>query len=290
MSFMQNRYSPLRYPGGKGKMTEYIRLLFETNQLNDGHYVEPYAGGAAVALALLFLENASRIHINDLNRAVYAFWHTVLYETDALCKKIFNAEVTIKEWLVQKEIHQNKDTASLLELGYATFFLNRTNRSGIINGGVIGGNQQTGQWKIDARFNKKDLISRIEKIALFANRIDLYNLDACDFLKKITPTLPPQTLIYLDPPYYAKGKGLYQAHYKNQDHAILGEWIQNNLKHPWIVSYDDLPPIREIYCQRRQQGYAIGYSARNIYAGSEVMIYSDNMLIPDVINPLKLTA
>lgn len=287
---MLNRFSPLRYPGGKGKLAEYVQTIFDLNDLNDGHYVEPYAGGAGVALALLFMENASQIHINDLNVGVYSFWHAVLNDTEEFCKKVSDTEVSPQEWLKQKAILKNQDAHSMTDVGYAMFFLNRTNRSGIINAGMIGGNDQTGNWKIDARYNRVDLIDRIERIAAFRSRINLYNLDACTLIKEIQPKLPSKTLIYFDPPYYMKGDRLYENHYKAEDHAALGAFIQTGVKLPWIVSYDNVDHIREIYKPRRQKVYAIGYSARNVYNGSEVIIYSDSINIPDVEDPLRLSA
>lgn len=284
---MQNRFSPLRYPGGKGKLTDYIRLIFEENGFNDGHYVEPYAGGAAVALSLLFLENATHVHINDLNRSIYAFWHSVLNSTDELCRKIQDKKVTLNEWSKQKQVQSEGYHADLLDLGYSTFFLNRTNRSGIIKGGMIGGNAQSGEWKIDARFNKIDLIKRIEKIAQYNNRISVYNLDACELLKILCPHLPEKTLIYLDPPYYIKGQGLYQNYYKHEDHVMVGQTVQQ-LKHSWVVSYDNTPPIHNIYHERRKIIYDIGYSANDAYKGSEVFIFSDNLIMPEEQNPFKV--
>jgi DNA adenine methylase len=287
---MLNRFSPLRYPGGKGKLAEYLQAIFEENNLNDGHYVEPYAGGAGAALALLFMENASHIHINDLNAGVFAFWHSILNDTENFCKKVFDTEVTIAEWAKQKYILQNPSKHSSLEHGFAMFFLNRTNRSGIINGGAIGGNDQSGNWKIDARYNKPDLIERIERVASFRTRITLYNLDACNLIKKIQNKLPKNSLIYFDPPYYMKGDSLYENHYKAKDHAALGEFIQKQVKNHWIVSYDNVQPIKDIYAGCRQKIYAIGYSARSVYSGSEVIIYSDQLRIPDIENPLKISA
>lgn len=287
---MLNNYSPLRYPGGKGKLAEYIQAIFWQNDLNDGHYIEPYAGGAGVALALLFMENASHIHINDLNTSVYAFWDAMLNDTEAFCRKIWDTEVTAEEWHKQKAILKNNSCYSNTCVGYAMFFLNRTNRSGIINAGMIGGNTQAGTWKIDARYNKIELLDRIERIAAFKNRISIYNMDACDLVNKIQPNLPARSFFYFDPPYFMKGDRLYENHYKAADHARLGKFIQEEVKRPWIVSYDNVAPICEIYKLRRQKIYEIGYSARHVYNGSEVIIYSDEVLIPTIENPLKFPA
>ncbi len=192
--------TPLRYPGGKGKLTNYIKLIFEQNELLDGHYAEAFAGGCGIAVNLLLQEYASCIHLNDLNKAVYAFWHSVVNAPDDLCKLIYDAKLNMTEWRRQQIIHRQAEGHSLLELGFSTFFMNRTNRSGILMGGVIDGQKQDGNWKIGARFNRKDLCRRIEKIALYRTRIRLYNLDAADFITGVLPSLPKKSLTYLDPP------------------------------------------------------------------------------------------
>jgi DNA adenine methylase len=167
-------------------------------------------------------------------------------------------------------------------LGFAFFFLNRTNRSGIISGGVIGGLEQLGEWKIDARFNRKELIRRIELIAEYRDRISLYNLDALDLIKEVVPSLPNKTLVYLDPPYYVKGQRLYDNHYKHDDHAEIAKVVQKYIKQPWIVSYDNCENISELYCRRRQHIYTLNYSASRATVGSEIMIYGDTVEIPEV--------
>ncbi|GGB02226.1 DNA methyltransferase [Brucella endophytica] len=287
---MLNRFSPLRYPGGKGKLAEYVQAIFNQNNLNDGHYVEPYAGGAGVALALLFTGNASRVHINDLNTAVYAFWHSVLNNTDEFCRKVWDTEISVEEWNKQKLILRNPNDNSSIDVGYAMFFLNRTNRSGVINAGIIGGKNQTGKWKIDARYNKKELVERIERITSFNTKISLYNLDACALIERIQDIIPKKSLIYFDPPYYMKGDRLYENHYKADDHAALGKFIQEKVQRPWIVSYDNVAQIREIYRERRQKIYEIGYSVRKVYNGSEVIVFSDDISVPVIENPLKISA
>lgn len=281
--------TPLRYPGGKGKLTEFIKLLFEQNQLLDGHYVEPYAGGAGIAINLLLLEYASCIHLNDLNPSIYAFWHSAVNEPDELCKRITDTKVTIEEWHRQKAVQQ-AESPSLIELGFSTFFLNRTNRSGIILAGVIGGKAQTGTWKIDARFNKQDLRNRIMNIAMYASRIRLYNLDAAELIRDVLPNLPKKSLVYLDPPYYQKGQDLYENHYFHEDHLIIAKQVRENIKLPWIVSYDHTPEIMAMYKGCPTITYGINYSAQDRYKGAEAMFFSDTLAIPDVQNPANLKA
>ena len=280
--------SPLRYPGGKGKLANYIKLVFEGNNLLDGHYVEPYAGGASVAFSLLFEEYASHIHINDLNAPVYAFWHSVLNDSETLCCLIDSTSVTMKEWKRQKAIQNDSENYSLTELGFSTFFLNRTNRSGIIGGGVIGGKAQQGEWKIDARYNKADLCHRIEKIARYRDRVSLYNLDASQFIVNILPELPKKTLVYLDPPYYVKGKGLYENHYQHEDHVAVAKLITKKIKQKWIISYDSAPEICKLYKAHRQMIYGLNYSAADRYEGSEVIVFCNKLSIPEIENPTKV--
>lgn len=283
-------FTPLRYPGGKSKLAKFIQLIFEENRLLDGHYVEPYAGGAGIAFSLLFHEYATHVHINDLNRSVYAFWHSVLNETDNLCRLISDTPVTVSEWQRQKSIQNDLSNQSLLQLGFSTFFLNRTNRSGIISGGIIGGLQQFGEWKIDARYNKDALIARISKIARYRNRISLYNKDAIEFLTEITGTLPEKSLIYLDPPYYVKGQALYQNHYLHQDHVNLAFLVRRQLRQRWIVSYDHVQEIEQLYQDVRKITYHLSYSAADRYKGSEIIFFSDDLIIPNVHNPAAINA
>lgn len=280
--------SPLRYPGGKGKIANYIKLLFEKNDLADGLYIEPYAGGASVALSLLFSEYARKIVINDFDKSIYAFWHSVLYSTEQLCRLINDTEVSLENWSRLRELQKRKDEVSLLELGFSTFYQNRTNRSGIIKGGIIGGKDQTGNWKLDARFNKKDLIKRIQKIAKFKERIGLYNLDAINLIRQLEPSIPPKTLFYFDPPYYDKGPDLYVNYYGHEDHVMLSKTIRDLKKGLWLISYDNVPQIHSIYEEYRKTVYALNYSAAKPTEGSEVLIFHNKLQVPIVYNPVRI--
>lgn len=273
--------TPLRYPGGKARLAQYVLELMRRNDLVGGHYVEPYAGGAAIGLTLLYLEYATTVHLNDLNPSVHAFWRTVLDEPDDLCAKIRDTPITLEERLRQKAV-QRDGSASALELGFSTFFLNRTNRSGILTGGVIGGNDQQSEWKIDARFNRADLIKRILKVAAYRSRISLTNLDAVVLLRDVVPALPDRTLVYLDPPYYTKGKKLYQNHYKHGDHAEIAAMV-GQIRQRWIVSYDNTDPITELYADYESETFALSWSARSRYEGSEIMVFGPGLERPERI-------
>jgi DNA adenine methylase len=282
-------YTPLRYPGGKGKLAAYIKELMKENRLLDGEYAEPYAGGAAVALELLFHDYVSQIHINDLSRPVHAFWHSVLNHTDRLCELIRNTPLTLRAWDKQKTVFGSQADFDDLTVGFATFFLNRTNRSGILNGGIIGGRDQTGPWKIDARFNREELIYRIEAIAKIKNRINLTRLDALEFIKLGITKWPAKTLIYLDPPYYVKGRDLYYDFYQHEDHEALANFVVSKLiRQRWIVSYDNNPAIKEFYKGHQRLAYGLGYSARAASEGTEVIFFSDSLRVCPLVGPFKL--
>lgn len=245
-----------------------------------GTYVEPYVGGGSVALHLLFEGLVNRIVINDKDRSLYAFWFSVLNYTNELCCLIKETPISVDNWRIQKEIQNSKEDADLLTLGFSTFYLNRTNRSGIIKGGVIGGVNQTGNYGIDARYNKDNLIKRIRKISQHSDRIELFNLDAVQLVKEQKQKLPENTLFYFDPPYCVKGKGLYMNYYSDDDHRDIKNEIALIDGQKWIVTYDHVPFIAELYESYRMVSFCLNYSASTIAKGKEYMIFSNNINIP----------
>lgn len=210
-------FSPLRYPGGKAKLSPFIKAVIELNDLGDGTYVEPFAGGAGIAIQLLLQGYVSQIEINDLSRPIYSFWTSVRDEGAKFADRIRNIELSIAEWQRQKAIF-GSDQSGAFDLGFATFYLNRTNRSGVLNGGPIGGRGQTGNYLIDARFNRENLAYRIERIAALRKFIHISNEDALIFVKRCKKKLPKESLIYADPPYFRKGSQLYYDFFVERDH------------------------------------------------------------------------
>ncbi|ASV86702.1 D12 class N6 adenine-specific DNA methyltransferase family protein [Ochrobactrum quorumnocens] len=273
----------MRYPGGKGKLAPYIEALLQMNGLEGGHYAEPFAGGGAVALSLLFSERVKQIHINDLDFAVYSFWKAAVDHTDELISKILETEVSVDNWRIQRDIKKDHTNRSIVEIGFSTFFLNRTNRSGILNGGMIGGVLQAGEWKLDCRFNKEELVSRIKRIGFYRSRINVTNLDASVFLTDHLSNVYQRCLIYIDPPYYVKGAYLYQNHFSHDDHVALAERVKAIKDHKWFVSYDNVSEIKNIYKDCEQEDFSIGYSARNYSKGAEVMIFGPGMSRPNSV-------
>lgn len=278
-------YTPLRYPGGKARLGQYLRQVFVDNGILDGIYVEPYAGGAGIAIELLRTGYAREILLNDIDPAIHAFWQATIHDTEALIELVETTPVTVDEWRRQRTIYQNPAKHDFLSHGFATLFLNRTNRSGILNGGVIGGISQKGQWLIDARFNRSELAERIRRIGQYSHRIHLSNEDAEAFLSRLQ--LPPKSLVYLDPPYFQKGQRVYRNYYEREDHLRIADLVQNELPYRWIVSYDDTPEITKLYAGRRRIWYTLHYSAQTRRRGDELMIFCDALRLPKASNPAQ---
>ena len=228
-------YSPLIYPGGKGKLEPLMELLIEQTGHIGGIYIEPFAGGAGIALELLEKNVVNEIVINDLDKGIYSFWKAILSETDRFINDIRTIPLTIAEWNRQRAILADNRRYSY-ELGFATFYLNRTNRSGIIKGGVIGGVEQDGNWKMDARFNRNELVERILKIARRKRDIHIYNKDVNSFVQNYLPRYEEDAFVYFDPQYFVKGRQLYLNFFSYDDHVRIERMINNLVNCDWVIT------------------------------------------------------
>lgn len=269
---MSIAHSPLRYPGGKNCIFPFVSSLIAENGLMGCKYIEPYAGGAGLALRLLFEEYAGTIVINDLDPLVHAFWCMCVNEPERFIKWIDRTPVTVDTWQKCKSKIRRRETGDDFELATSFFFLNRTNVSGVLKGGIIGGVAQTGNYKIDARFNKLELIRKVEKIARFSSRIRVANLDGVELIKSCANDTT-ESFIYLDPPYYQKGANLYLNAFKDADHEKLAKFI-NKLSTPWLLSYDNHSFITNLYQRFEKRAYKLQHSTSN-KIGDEVIIFSD---------------
>lgn len=263
-------------------LAPFLTKVLYANDLQGGEYVEPYAGGASAALQLLFGEHVERIWINDADFRIYAIWQSILSQTARFEDAIMNVPLTVEEWKKQKEIYLTPNKHSLIKVGFATFYLNRCNRSGIImNAGPIGGSDQSGNYKIDARFNRTELALRVRQIAENRTRITTSNKDALEILSDFeNQTERTRRLVYLDPPYYVQGGKLYLNSYKKTDHATVAELLRKGISYPWIMTYDNVPEIRDLYIWACCRDFDLKYSAYKSRIGNELLIAPESLAMP----------
>ncbi|MYA63083.1 MAG: DNA adenine methylase [Gemmatimonadetes bacterium] len=281
---MAEHYSPLRYPGGKAKLASFVASVMRRNGHLHPEYVEPYAGGAGTALQLLFEEYADRIVINDADPRVHAFWWSVTKRTSPFIDAIRATSVTVDEWHRQREVYDKCDLRARFRLGFATFFLNRTTRSGIIhNGGPIGGYDQRGRYKIDARYNSEELIRRISRIGTYSDRIGTSADDGLALLENLAANRERATdaFVYLDPPYYVKGRQLYMNHFTPRQHEELAAFLQAGPAFSWILTYDKAPAIQRMYAGLHQLKLSLSYSASQRRRGSELLVHPPTVTITE---------
>lgn len=272
-------YTPLRYPGGKAKIYRFVSKLISSNFPFKPEYAEPYSGGFGLGLKLLLKEKVSKVYINDLDINIYSFWYSVFHDTQSLISLIRNSKISVEEWKIQRAIFFDSN-ASVLQKGFATFYLNRTNRSGILNARPIGGLNQAGNYKIDCRFNKDNLISLIEKIAGYRDRIELSNLEGLDFIRYIENN-KSDVLLYLDPPYVLRGRELYKNSFTETDHKNLQSALIN-LTTPWFLTYDDNTLIEDLYSSMDIKKFAITYSVQSKRKSNEIIVFSNKIPFYDL--------
>lgn len=268
--------SPLRYPGGKGALYSRLRNLIRDSDLAGCTYVEPYAGGAGAGLSLLVTGQVERVVINDLDPAIYAFWALLVSDPEKLIHKVKHVKLSVKEWRQQKKIYVARGDGDNEALGFATFYLNRTNRSGVLNGGPIGGLDQMGNYKIDARFNRAELAERIRILGLYADQISVTSKDGVDVIEKYGKDA--NTFIYADPPYFEKAGSLYLNAFRSDDHERLARSLNKMASSSWLLTYDNVSQVQELYQSRRRRTFELHYSAHRVMRATEIAVLSDKIV------------
>lgn len=266
--------SPLRYPGGKGQMYDKIKQIIHANSLDQKTYVEPFAGGFAVGITLIRNNIVRKAIINDIDFHIYAFWKAVFFKTEKFLEKIESTPINMDEWHKQRSIYNKCNRKSILDAAFATLFLNRTNFSGVLKAGPIGGQNQTGKYKMDCRFPKERISKLIHDISQYKERIEVYNMDANEFITNILKPKQKDLFINFDPPYVKKGKALYTNFYDMNDHRKLKDCIVGNLNCDWIMTYDNNDFIKSIYKDFFIYEFNLGYSANIHKKGTELFVSS----------------
>lgn len=265
--------SPFRYPGGKAFLYKYLLGRVSSLPAGPRYYAEPFCGGAGAAVILLKLDAVDQIHLNDADPKVYSAWASILEEPERFAAAILETPVNLETWHASRKIVES-DSEPSFELGFATFFLNRTSRSGIVIGaGPIGGYDQRGNWKIDARFNREALAERVRWLGSKKDRIKLTQEDALKFLARSAGRLPiDQTLFFVDPPYVTAGGRLYLNAMNEGKHIALSDMLQDGTLPHWVLTYDDHPLIRDLYSEQAIKDLAVTYSLQNKRKEREVLI------------------
>jgi DNA adenine methylase len=275
-SVTSHEISPLRYPGGKGGLAPFLGHLLETQDWRCKVYVEPFAGGAGAALRLLLDEFVEEIVLNDVDAGVAAFWRAVFHHTEDLARLVESADVTIDAWHAHRELYESRvATRDDLSLGFSTFFLNRTNRSGILNARPIGGLGQTGRWGMDARFNRSTLATRIRTLGHYRNRVTVLEEDGVDVARRM---LGRDRFVYADPPYLVRGSDLYLDTLTWGDHERLAG-ILSNSDGRWMVTYDTDPRVHTLYAAQRRASFAIAHTAATPHVGREIAVFGEAIRI-----------
>lgn len=265
--------SPLRYPGGKGRLYGMVKQIMQDGDLLARTYVEPFAGGFGIGIRLLTNNDVTRIIINDADRHIYAFWHCVFFDTIRLVDLIRNTDINLRNWDIQKRIYNANNEDDLLKLGFSAFFLNRTNYSGVLSGGPIGGRKQDGEYTLGCRYNREILAKKVELLGQYQNQVEVYNYDAIDFIERIVYPRVEEMFVNFDPPYVNKGPVLYKNYYSQEDHINLAHHIQQNMANAqWIMTYDDCPLIRELYAEYDIQEINLIHFAGKTKMGKELLI------------------
>lgn len=267
--------SPFRYPGGKAYLLPEIATAVQSSCPGITYYAEPYAGGAGAAIELLALGAVSKIFLNDADPRIAAAWQSILQESEGFVRMIQDVDLDIGTWRTYNEIVKNPHLAdSMLQLGFATFFMNRTNRSGIVTGaGPIGGYEQSGQWRLGARFYRETMEKRVRWLAERQDQIEVTNLDGVEFIRSFKAQKARRTFFFIDPPYVGAGSRLYLNRMNEEKHTELAKAIRRKKSVlNWLMTYDDCPLIRSLYSDFSVESSPIRYSLQKKRTENELKI------------------
>ncbi len=267
--------SPFRYPGGKGFLTGFLAKETVASLAGvEKRYAEPFCGGAGAALNLLKDGTVSRIALNDFDIRIYSAWTAIVRETDRFIARIRETPPTIATWCRMREQVEEGGEDYSFDLGFATYFLNRTSTAGIVLGsGPIGGFEQSGKWKIDVRYYADSMIRRIAWIGAHREQIEITCEAAHVFLQReVTQDEVDGTFYFVDPPYIEAGSKLYLNAMDLPQHRALAQFLRSGALPHWILTYDDDPYVRTIYdgCDIRQ--LEVNYSLRRTRKARELII------------------
>ena len=246
---MKPSFTPLRYPGGKSWLFEYVSAFLEFHDIHLGTVVEPFAGSASISVGLLKNKLADEAYICEKDPLISSFWDVALTANDELIENVRRLSVSISTWKkFKKYLRPDAVTRfSTMELATAFVFYNRTNYSGILKAGPIGGKRQESKYNIKCRFNKEYVCQKIATLDSLSGKIHVIRGDGIRFIREYSRRSHGEDqFFYIDPPYYDAGKVLYRNYFEVEDHIRLANTLEP-LTEPWLLSYDDVDFIHHTY-------------------------------------------
>lgn len=239
--------SPLRYPGAKRRLAHYVQEVIRLNGLAPKLFVEPFAGGASVALQLLQDGLVDKVALGEKDTLVASFWKTVFSEPDWLIGQLERVTVNLETW----DRFRSRIPPTRRERALACIFLNRTSFSGILapTSGPLGGRRQASKYKIDCRFPVATLAKRIRQCAALGDRVLFVHRGdwAATLRRAESEGLDDgDVFFYFDPPFYRNAERLYRCYFSDDEHRALHERA-TSLRHPWLMSYDPATFIIDLY-------------------------------------------
>lgn len=292
VSTPKRRYlSPLRYPGGKARMSAHLAEVFAQQHglLDVEVWMEPFAGGAGAALTLLDEDQVSEAWLVERHPALAAFWRAVVEQGDELAARVEVLHVDMTTWDEARHVVGAVSAGEQLpdlDAGLAAFVVNRCSRSGIVtaNAGPMGGKHQRGRWTVASRWNAVALAERIRHVHTLGPRIRITEGDGIEHIAELDGSvgIEDELFLFVDPPYIREGNRLYANGMTGAGHQRLADALRATPAR-WLLTYDDEPAVHEsLYPTERVLAYDISNTANRQRVAREFAVFSDNCaLAPD---------
>ena len=257
---MNPSVTPLRYPGGKATLINYVEKFLNSNDISVNYILEPYAGTGSISIGLLRDNMVSHASINDADQMVYAFWKTIIDNNKEFIEMVNSVDVTLDAWFNFKKylIDNPLSTYNQKDVAMAFLFLNRTSFSGIIKAGPLGGKNQNSKYGISCRFNRKRITDKIQFLSQFSDKISVYNQDGIKFMRDMINEYS-DAFIYVDPPYYKVGRLLYNVYFTQEQHEELARYLKSIEEQPWLLSYNNEEFILNLYSGKNNREIYLDY-------------------------------
>ena len=278
---MKPSVTPLRYPGGKTWLLDYVKAFARFHKLSSTTIVEPYGGSASISVGLIRSQLVTDATVCERDPLIVAFWNVAIHRNEELIEYLSSLEINMETWYglrryldLEKTNLQNE-----LEAAGAFLFFNRTNYSGIIKGGPLGGKKQLSKYKLNCRFNKGRIADKIRSLKALEDKLKIIQIDGLEYMKNHALQSPDNVFFYVDPPYYGAGKDLYRFYFTDFDHQQLSAFLTGT-EIPWLLSYDDAEFIRNLYQKKSNLPVYTDYQSGHLRRGVKELLISNYVIPP----------